>query len=240
MSNFFTHQDYLVGKLFSVFEGVDAANYGYVYKTTNLINGKTYIGQHKGEFTPLYIGSGTVLRSAVAKYGRNNFKVELLATAVDKDSLNKLEKFHISKARELLAKGTHYNIADGGYGGYLGEHPDPEHCMCVSCRAKRGDYPRLGTHWSEDMKQRMRAPRSEEAKKNMRAHQPDRSGEKGSMYGRRGSSHPMWGTRWMHNKETSEVKKIRNSDTQQYLNLGWDFGRNFSGKNNPNYKGENT
>ena len=35
--------------------------YGYIYKTTNLVNGKIYVGQHKGEFTEDYIGSGTSL-----------------------------------------------------------------------------------------------------------------------------------------------------------------------------------
>lgn len=36
--------------------------YGYIYKTTNLINQKYYIGQKKGLFDPNYFGSGKVLR----------------------------------------------------------------------------------------------------------------------------------------------------------------------------------
>ena len=44
--------------------------YGYIYVTTNLINGRKYIGQHaKPEFDESYYGSGTALKPAIKKYG---------------------------------------------------------------------------------------------------------------------------------------------------------------------------
>ena len=53
--------------------------YGYVYKTTNLINGMIYIGQHKGEvFDTESFGSGLLIREAFSKYGIDNFKCEVL------------------------------------------------------------------------------------------------------------------------------------------------------------------
>lgn len=44
----------------------------YIYKTTNLINGKIYIGKrsHENPEKDKYMGSGTVLRKAFNKYGR--------------------------------------------------------------------------------------------------------------------------------------------------------------------------
>ena len=40
--------------------------YGYIYETTNLINGKKYIGKHKADcFDKSYIGSGTILTRAI-------------------------------------------------------------------------------------------------------------------------------------------------------------------------------
>ena len=42
--------------------------YGYIYLTTNLINGKKYIGQHRSkEFDKSYFGSGVVLLKALEK-----------------------------------------------------------------------------------------------------------------------------------------------------------------------------
>lgn len=91
--------------------------YGYVYKTTNLINGKIYIGQHKhSEFDNKYIGSGTMLFRAIDKYGKENFSCELLEEAYSQDELNKLEKYYVDlyNARD---NSIGYNLAEGGIGG---------------------------------------------------------------------------------------------------------------------------
>ena len=46
--------------------------YGYIYLTTNLLNGKKYIGKHThSEFDfEKYRGSGKVLKEAFNKYGK--------------------------------------------------------------------------------------------------------------------------------------------------------------------------
>jgi len=48
-----------------------------VYLTTNLINGKKYIGMDSNN-NPKYIGSGTLILKAIKKYGKENFKKEIL------------------------------------------------------------------------------------------------------------------------------------------------------------------
>lgn len=53
--------------------------YGYIYITENLVNNKKYIGLHKSaEFDRKYIGSGTLLRKAINKYGIENFSCKVL------------------------------------------------------------------------------------------------------------------------------------------------------------------
>lgn len=91
--------------------------YGYIYKTTNLVNGKIYIGQHKSiKFTKEYIGSGKYLSYAIAKYGRDNFDVELLESAETKSELNLLERKWINKFNSTDRK-VGYNLTRGGDGG---------------------------------------------------------------------------------------------------------------------------
>ena len=48
-----------------------------VYETTNLINGKYYIGVHRKNGKN-YLGSGKILIYAIKKYGRDNFMREIL------------------------------------------------------------------------------------------------------------------------------------------------------------------
>ena len=87
--------------------------YGYVYETTNLVNGKKYIGRRKGPFDPSYKGSGIALRAALKKYGPEAFSVELLYEASDNADLNVAETAYITERNAVLSE-TYYNIAVGG------------------------------------------------------------------------------------------------------------------------------
>ena len=50
-----------------------------IYKTTNLINKKIYVG--KDEFNnPDYYGSGKLLHQAITKYGKENFIKDIIET----------------------------------------------------------------------------------------------------------------------------------------------------------------
>jgi group I intron endonuclease len=84
-----------------------------VYKTTNLVNGKFYIGQDSNN-NPEYLGSGLLLKKAIEKYGRENFVKEIVEVCNTKEQLNEREIFWIEKTK---AKNLGYNIADGGHGG---------------------------------------------------------------------------------------------------------------------------
>ena len=93
----------------------------YIYKTTNLTNGKVYIGKSEKDFNREYLGSGVLLSKAIKKYGKENFKVELIEDCNTIEDLNNREKFWIT---ENMGKDC-YNIAEGGTGGNtMGNHPN--------------------------------------------------------------------------------------------------------------------
>ena len=99
--------------------------YGYVYKTTNLITNKIYIGQHKGQFDKNYFGSGKIIRYSLEKYSKENHVVELIETANSKQDLDKLEKKYIKYYKNLLNRNC-LNIAEGGDGGDVWEYASVE------------------------------------------------------------------------------------------------------------------
>lgn len=84
-----------------------------VYKTTNLINEKIYIGVHNGE-KPNYIGSGTLMTRAIKKYGYENFKREILAEFSTKEEAFEYEALLVDK--EFVSSENNYNISTGGVG----------------------------------------------------------------------------------------------------------------------------
>ena len=90
----------------------------YIYRITNLINGKTYIGQHKyKDLNDDYMGSGKHLKRAQKKYGIENFRKEILIFNVSKkEHIDLLEKTFISSEREKVGPENCYNITDGGEG----------------------------------------------------------------------------------------------------------------------------
>ena len=90
----------------------------YIYKITNLINNKVYIGQSsfKWEDTLEYYGSGVLIEKAIKAHGKESFSKELLEVCLDKASLNEAEKYWIDHYKEKL-KVELYNITEGGTGG---------------------------------------------------------------------------------------------------------------------------
>lgn len=104
--------------------------YYFIYKTTNKINGKYYIGMHKtDDLEDGYLGSGTYFKRALEKYGRENFKREIL------ENCNSDEEMHLAEARyiteDVINDKNSYNLKLGGYGGwdYINNHHLGENSM---------------------------------------------------------------------------------------------------------------
>ena len=90
-----------------------------VYRITNAVNGKTYVGVHKTKNpNDGYFGSGRAIRAAIKKHGKSAFRKEVLfvfetsAEAYAKE-IELTADFHISST---------YNMRRGGVGGFTREN----------------------------------------------------------------------------------------------------------------------
>lgn len=115
----------------------------YLYKITNLVNNKIYIGVHSTkDLNDGYFGSSGILDKAIAKYGRENFIIEIL------EYFNNKEEKYLKEAQvvttEFVKCSNNYNAKAGGYGGWgvgeyagrLGKHISEEHKKQLSILKK--------------------------------------------------------------------------------------------------------
>lgn len=88
-----------------------------IYKTTNLINNKYYVGSHKtSNINDDYYGSGKLLKIAIKKYGIENFKKEILYIFSNKEEMFLKEKEIVNE--EFVKDKNNYNLKIGGDGGF--------------------------------------------------------------------------------------------------------------------------
>lgn len=98
-----------------------------IYKTTNLINNKIYVGKRQISQSKFiesnYLGSGSYIKKAINKYGKQNFIREILEVCKDKEHLKEREKFWIKELNSRCHNG--YNITEGGEDSdTLSHHPN--------------------------------------------------------------------------------------------------------------------
>lgn len=96
--------------------------YHFIYKTTNLLSGRYYIGMHStDDLNDGYLGSGTLLRRSINKHGKDNHSIEILEFLNSREELAAREKELVSL--QEIAKKECMNLKVGGHGGLS----SPEH-----------------------------------------------------------------------------------------------------------------
>lgn len=177
--------------------------YYFLYKTINLINGKIYIGVHSTKnLNDGYLGSGKYLNIALNKYGKENFKLEILEYFNSKKEMYLKETEIVNE--EFVKREDTYNIKLGGYGGfdYIRNHINYKKWQ------KQGNDSYLNTRFTNKK-------HSEETKK--------RIGLANSIHQKNHNS--QLGTCWIYNKTLKENKKIKKDELDVWLNKGWIKGR---------------
>ena len=207
-------------------------NYGgdmhyLIYKITNLINGTVYVGAHKtSNINDGYMGSGKRIKRAIAKYGINNFKKEILYEFSSAEEMYAKE-FEI--VTEEFLKGNVYNLKIGGEGGWDHICNSPNFASICSSGVResnlRRDYSKVSQKVSESMKIQWengtRKPtfgflgklhNKETKKKISDSAKINSSGKRNSQFG----------TMWIHSLDEKVSKRIKKTDP---IPEGWFKGR---------------
>ena len=123
--------------------------YYIIYETTNLINKKIYVGAHQTEkLEDGYLGSGLLIKKAIKKHGKENFKRKILFFLnTDKEMFEKEAEI---VNEEFIERENTYNLNNGGSGplNYTREN--------ISKSNKGRTSPMKGKHHSKETKEKLR------------------------------------------------------------------------------------
>jgi hypothetical protein len=133
----------------------------HIYKTTCLINYKVYIGMSTKD-DKNYLGSGSVIKSAIKKHGKHNFKKEILEHCDTFEKLCEREIYWVDYYKNLL-KDDCYNVSSGGKGGNWKMWMSEDRVEEVLSNFKKANDLKKGKHssWNKGLKY------SEEMKKKL-------------------------------------------------------------------------
>jgi group I intron endonuclease len=180
--------------------------YGVVYKITNQVNDKMYVGKKACKSTQWfehsnYYGSGKILPLAIQKYGIENFKREVCFICFSKDQLNEMEKHYIKLFESITPKG--YNISAGGNGGCgfgINNHQYGKKGKLHHWFGRKHSLKTIENMSGENSILFGNHP-SEETRKLMKENRLDTHGEK----------HPMFGKH--HSEESNQKNRLSHLDT---------------------------
>lgn len=151
-----------------------------IYKVTNLVNGKVYIGQttntlRRRKQMHLYqINNNCYFHKALNKYGEDNFKWEIIDNANTLDELNEKEKYYIKYYNSFGSDG--YNLTTGGENYTVSESTKEKIRQARYNKNpgafKIGNTVCKGRKHTEESIEKMRKPMKEEIKQKLRKPKP--------------------------------------------------------------------
>jgi len=204
----------------------------FIYKTTNLLNDKYYIGMHSTDnLDDGYLGSGKRLRYSINKHGAENHEREILEFVNSRKELKDREKEIVNE--QLLEEGLCMNLTTGGEGGFSSEQ---QKLNAEKSNARQKILRETDPEWFEKRNKNI-------SKGNKKAYEEGRRekvyfydwtdkkhtnetkkkiGEKNSEH-QKGRGNSQYGTCWI--TRNGENKKIKKEELETFIQQGWEKGR---------------
>jgi len=206
--------------------------YYTVYKITNLVNGKIYIGCHKtNDLDDDYMGSGKLIKRAISKHGEDNFEKEYLAIFDNAEAMFNMEAALVDE--EFVVSNENYNLKRGGEGGFDYLNSNGLNNSGVRDISEEG-LRRIGVSSSQRVgklhsycKLNKLGVYSESFNfatfkgRNHTDETKSKIGEANSIH-QKGEKNSQYGTRWIHSLELKKSKRIKKDES---LPDGWIEGR---------------
>lgn len=198
-----------------------------VYKITNDINGKIYIGCHKtNDLNDGYMGSGKLLQRAIKKYGVDNFHKEILSIYASEDEMFEEEARLVNES--FVSKSTTYNAKIGGIGKW------PEHAAYKGGKASgrlhaekcKNDL-EYRREFSNKIKNGLKNSNKEARRFTGKKHNKeskDKIGRANAIL-QKGEFNSNYGKCWIYNERLKESKLINKDNLSTFLLDGWKCGR---------------
>ena len=213
--------------------------YHFIYRTTNQVNGKFYVGMHStDDLEDGYVGSGKRLGYSIRKYGLENHKFEILEFLPSREELRKREAEVVNE--EMLNHPLCMNLKFGGEGGwdYLNKSKKnlygnngkdgfgKQNLLLGSSLHDHLKSSGKSEEYRAKMSEKMKAKRSECS--DLWKTSPlsdDHKCKIGKTNSQRqsGEGNSQFGTCWICNDEIT--KKINKNDLSFWLSQGWRKGR---------------
>jgi hypothetical protein len=208
--------------------------YHFIYKTTNLLSGKYYIGMHSTDnLDDGYLGSGKRLRYSINKHGAENHVREILEFVDSREELKKREK-EIVDLNEI-AKDNCMNLMVGGKGGFISEEQQRRRSLAAN-KALNDRFKKdleFYEKWKKNMSSGVQKAMDEGRMKTW-GDNCNWSGKKHSEETKikmskskigtgLGENNSQFGTCWITKNGIN--KKIKKEELNAYLQQGWIKGR---------------
>ena len=198
-----------------------------IYKITNNINGKYYIGKHSTtNINDGYLGSGKLLKAAINKYGKDKFSKEILFKCNTEHEALKIEKKLVTE--KVVKDPNSYNVTLGGFGTWYRVNQNHNNKHNIRQTGNFGWKKRCQNleYFSKKVSEGLHKYYKNNPGAFTNHHHSEKSknqiGKKNSI-SQTGKKNSQYGKCWIYNKK--ESKSIIKKDLEEYLKQGWNKGR---------------